>query len=82
MPDTVVIIINGRPHQVAEQSTVAAALLTVGETLFRTSVSGQGRGPLCGMGICMECRVEIDGVPARLSCQTPVRSGMEVRTGG
>lgn len=37
--------------------------------------------PLCGMGICFQCRVTIDGTPHRLACQTLCRDGMEVRTG-
>jgi hypothetical protein len=43
-------------------------------------VTGQLRGPLCGMGICFECRLTIDGLPQRASCQTFCRTGMEVRT--
>jgi D-hydroxyproline dehydrogenase subunit gamma len=47
---------------------------------FRRSVKGDPRGPLCGMGICFECRVTIDGIPHSPSCQTLCRAGMEVRT--
>lgn len=60
--------------------SVASALLAAGETVFRTTpVSGTGRGPFCMMGVCFECLVEIDGVPNRQACMTPVRSGMTVR---
>jgi predicted molibdopterin-dependent oxidoreductase YjgC len=31
------------------------------------------------MGVCFECLVEIDGVPNRQGCMTPVREGMQVR---
>jgi hypothetical protein len=37
-------------------------------------------GPLCAMGVCMGCRVTIDGHPHQLACQTLVREGMEVTT--
>jgi predicted molibdopterin-dependent oxidoreductase YjgC len=37
-------------------------------------------GPLCGMGVCMGCRVTIDGRAHQLACQTLVRDGMEVTT--
>ncbi len=37
-------------------------------------------GPLCAMGVCMGCRVTIDGRPHQLACQTLVRPGMEVTT--
>lgn len=65
---------------VAEGTSVAAALLGAGVTRFRSSVTGEARGPLCGMGVCMECRVTIDGAGHRLACQTPCRAGMEVMT--
>ena len=65
---------------VAEGTSVAAALLGAGVLRFRRSVSGDGRGPLCGMGVCMECRVTIDGVGHRLACQTLCAAGMEVMT--
>jgi len=69
---------NGREIEVPSGTTVAAALLGQGITMFRTSVSGQPRGPLCGMGICMECRVTIDGHENQLACQTLCRDGMKV----
>jgi sarcosine oxidase subunit alpha len=46
----------------------------------RFSVTGQPRGPLCGMGICMECRATVDGVPHRRTCQVVCAPGMEVVT--
>ena len=46
-----------------------------GVTRFRRSVTGQPRGPLCGMGICMECCVTINGRPHCRSCQTLCRKG-------
>ncbi len=60
--------------------TIASALLAAGETVFRTSpVSGAQRGPFCMMGVCFECLVEVDGVPNRQACMTPVVDGMNVR---
>lgn len=72
---------NSREIEAPEGATVAAALLSAGETKFRTSTTGEPRAPLCGMGICMECRVTIDGAPHQLACQTLCRPGMEVTTG-
>lgn len=60
--------------------SVAAALLASGVNDFRTSIVGMTpRAPFCMMGVCFECLVEIDGVPARQSCLIPVREGMVVR---
>ncbi|AVO43297.1 ferredoxin [Simplicispira suum] len=45
----------------------------------RLSVTGQWRAPLCGMGVCHECRVLIDG-RERLACQTICEDGMHIAT--
>ncbi|MCP8464017.1 (2Fe-2S)-binding protein [Pseudomonas sp. ZM23] len=76
MPD---LFLDGRPLRVATGTTVAAALALGGDGTTRTSVSGQRRAPLCGMGVCQECRVSIDG-QRRLACQTLCRDGMQVET--
>lgn len=61
-------------------AVVAAALAQAGQTRFRLSVRGEPRGPLCGMGICMECRVTINGQPHVRSCQILCEAAMEVQT--
>jgi sarcosine oxidase subunit alpha len=76
------LTIDGKTLSVPGGTTVAAAILLAGHGAFRRSVTGEPRGPLCGMGICFECRVTIDGVPHRRSCQILCRAGMEVRTDG
>jgi sarcosine oxidase subunit alpha len=75
------ILIDGKPFDAPENASVAVALLMAGQTAFRRSVSGEPRAPLCGMGICFECRVAIDGHAHARSCQIAVREGMEIRTG-
>jgi predicted molibdopterin-dependent oxidoreductase YjgC len=82
MPDMVPLTVNGTPVTMPEGSMVAAAVLKAGFTSFRKSVSGEMRGPLCGMGVCFECRVTINGEAHARSCQTLCASGMEVRTDG
>lgn len=76
------IRVNGHAVSVPAGTTVAAAVMAAGETAFRRSARGEPRGPLCGMGICFECRVTIDGVPHSRSCQTVCRPEMEIRTEG
>lgn len=79
--DSVEIFVDGKSVRVAADVTVAAALLNAGVRAFRTSVSGAPRAPLCGMGICFECRVTIDGVPHRRSCLVRVADQMVIVTG-
>jgi predicted molibdopterin-dependent oxidoreductase YjgC len=80
--DAVTIRVDGRSLAVPGGITVAAALLRGGVAVFRTSVTGEPRGPLCAMGICFECRVTIDNAPEQRACLTLCRDGMEVVTGG
>ncbi|HGI7054042.1 TPA: 2Fe-2S iron-sulfur cluster-binding protein, partial [Klebsiella aerogenes] len=35
------------------------------------------RAPFCGMGVCQECRVTVDGLRV-LACQTLCRSDMQI----
>jgi NADPH-dependent 2,4-dienoyl-CoA reductase/sulfur reductase-like enzyme len=49
--------------------SLAAALLSNGIVGLRTTAGGEMRGLYCGMGICGECRVKVDGVVQR-ACMT------------
>lgn len=80
MPDTVQLKVNGTKVRMAYGSTVAAAVIQAGRSGFRRSVNGQPRGPLCGMGVCFECRVTIDGRAHCRSCQIVCAEGMDVTT--
>lgn len=80
MSDMIMLDIDDRQVRVGPGLSVAAAMLAAGVAGFRRSVTGAPRGPVCGMGVCFECRVTIDGVPHRLSCQTWCAPGMKVRT--
>ena len=80
MAELVTLTINDVPVKVPAGTMVAAAVLEAGVTTFRRSVSGEVRGPLCGMGICFECRVSIDGIAHVRSCQTICENDMDVRT--
>ena len=80
MSESFSITVNGRAVLVSQGTSVAAAMMTVGEPC-RISVQGQPRGPLCGMGICMECRATVNGVPQRRTCQLVCVPEMEIVTG-
>lgn len=76
------IVVDGRHVSVLSGRTVAVVLLDLGVSGFRKSVSGEPRGPVCGMGVCFECRVTIDGIPHQRACLIPVADGMQIRTAG
>lgn len=71
------LVVDGAIKRVPTSISVAAALLSL-NLPFRRSVSGQHRAAVCGMGICFECRVRIDGVAQQRACQVTVRDGMTV----
>ena len=79
MADVVKVTINGEPLEVPRGMTVAAALVLAGIP-SRHSITNQPRAPLCGMGICLECRVIVNGAPHVKSCQLPCEDGMEIVT--
>lgn len=59
--------------------TLAMALLNAGVTPFRqTPVSDKPRAPLCLMGVCFDCLVEVDGQQNVQSCMLEVKEGMKV----
>jgi D-hydroxyproline dehydrogenase subunit gamma len=74
------LYINGISVTVPDGVTVASAVMLAGESAFHHSISGEPRGPLCGMGICFECRLIVDGLAHARSCQILAREGMDVRT--
>ena len=71
------IIIDGVVVMVPRGVTVAAAMMNAGLPL-RLSVTGQPRAVLCGMGICHECRLTIDGRAQQRSCLVTVAPGMTI----
>jgi predicted molibdopterin-dependent oxidoreductase YjgC len=78
----VTLTVDGVAVTVGIGSTVIAAIAQAqaGAAITRRSVTGMLRGPVCGMGVCQECRVSIDGRAHQLSCQTLCQPGMVVNT--
>ncbi len=80
MAEMVNIQVNGKLLSVPAGTILAAALVQAGVNRFRRSAEGEPRGPLCGMGVCFECRVTLNGVPNCRSCQILCEGGMDIRT--
>jgi sarcosine oxidase subunit alpha len=71
--------IDGVAVSVPEGANVAAAVARA-TPAFRRGTQGGIRGPLCGMGVCFECRVRIDACDHQRACMVPARAGMRVQT--
>ena len=80
MLEITVFTLNGQSATAFSPCSVAAAALSNGLTKFRTSVSAEARGPLCGMGTCFECQLTINDVPRQRSCMISIAPGMVVRS--
>lgn len=74
---TLNIVIDGEPCDVPAGISVAAALALAGNGVTRSSVSGARRAPFCGMGVCQECRVTVNG-RRMLACQTECQPDMVI----
>ncbi len=60
--------------------SLAAALLANGRSSWRKHpLSGEDRGPVCLMGVCFECLIEVEGLGVVQACLTPLRPGMRVK---
>lgn len=69
---------NGRALVATEGDSVAAALSANGVTRLGTRRSGAPRGLFCGMGVCHDCLVSIDGMRSRRACMVEIADGMTV----
>ena len=68
----------GREIRCQPGASIAAALTGAGELQLRETASGEKRGLFCGMGVCQECRVIVDGQRSVRACMTPAREGLQV----
>jgi len=79
--EPVTILVNGRQTTAYRGESVHAALLAAGHRqLRRSKTSGETRGVFCGMGVCYDCLVRINGVPNQRACMSDVEEGMEIVT--
>ena len=72
------LTVDGHSVTAYEGETVAAVLLAQGLVATRTTRGGAARGVYCGMGVCFDCLVVVDGVPNTRACVTWARDGMDV----
>lgn len=71
---------NGQRIALRPGQSLAAALIEAGHRGFRETSSGAMRSIFCGMGVCQDCLVTVDGATSQRACMTPARAGQEVIT--
>lgn len=79
MREDIHVHVNDAALSVPQGCTVAVAIAIAG-VACRTSVSDEKRGPLCGMGICFECRATVNGIHHTRTCQLLCEPAMDIRT--
>jgi predicted molibdopterin-dependent oxidoreductase YjgC len=64
-----------------EGEHLSTVLMADGRIAWRRSPKRrEPRGLFCGIGICFECMVEVEGQGIVRACQTTARDGMHLRT--
>jgi predicted molibdopterin-dependent oxidoreductase YjgC len=72
---------DGSPVTFTPGQTVGAALWAQGIRSWRTTrFGGRPRGLFCGIGVCFDCLLEIEGRPDRRACIEPAADGLVVRS--
>jgi predicted molibdopterin-dependent oxidoreductase YjgC len=75
------IEVDGRKIIAYEGETVGTALVAAGVQTFRhTAKRNQPRGMYCGIGLCYDCAMVINGIPNTRACQTLATPGCRVQT--
>jgi aerobic-type carbon monoxide dehydrogenase small subunit (CoxS/CutS family) len=62
------------------QSVAAALLAAKQRTLRKTRFNNNERGVFCGIGVCFDCLVVIDGITNQRACLIEAKPGMKVQT--
>ncbi|RIJ43802.1 (2Fe-2S)-binding protein [Clavibacter lycopersici] len=74
--------VDGDPVEGVSGQTIAGALLASGTLAWRTTASaGRPRGVFCGIGVCFDCTVTVNGLPDVRACQRRAVEGDVVETG-
>lgn len=72
---------DGAPVPFRPGQTVGGALAASGVVSWRaTRGSGEHRGLFCGIGVCYDCLLSVDGQRSQRACVTPARAGQDVRS--
>ncbi|MEO7131951.1 MAG: (2Fe-2S)-binding protein [Dermatophilaceae bacterium] len=73
--------LDGRPIGFRPGQTIGGALLAAGTLSWRTTrLGGRPRGLFCGIGVCFDCLVTVDGSPNERACLVLAEDGMSVTT--
>jgi D-hydroxyproline dehydrogenase subunit gamma len=72
------VTLDGRVVVAHVGESVAAVLFAEGVAATRHTRRGAPRGVYCGMGVCFDCVLIVDGIPNTRACLTWVKDGMVI----
>lgn len=76
------IHVDGRPLAAVPGQTIGAVLTAGGVRSWRTTrAGGRPRGLFCGIGVCFDCLVTVNGEASLRACLVEARPGDKVTTG-
>jgi len=80
--DQLELFVDGETMSAYAGETIAGALIAAGHRVFRrTPRTGAPRGVFCGIGVCFDCVVTVEGMGRVRSCMITVQPGMQVHLG-
>ncbi|MFE6255740.1 (2Fe-2S)-binding protein [Agromyces sp. NPDC057865] len=68
------IAVDGAEVEGREGQTIAGVLIGAGRRTWRTA-DGAERGVFCGIGVCQDCILTVNGVEGVRACQRTARDG-------
>jgi predicted molibdopterin-dependent oxidoreductase YjgC len=75
----IIITFDGQPIRAYAEDSVGAALTRAGVRSWRTTRrKGRPRGLFCGIGVCYDCLLSVDGSANQRACLVPAVDGMEL----
>jgi hypothetical protein len=77
----ITITFDGQPIRAFAEDSVGAALTRAGMRSWRTTRrKGRPRGLFCGIGVCYDCLLTVDGAANQRACLVPAVDGMELNS--
>lgn len=77
---SVTIEVDGLPVTGVAGQSIAGVLLAAGRSSWRTSRTGRPRGVFCGIGVCHDCLITVNGLRDVRACQRRAAEGDIVTT--
>ena len=75
------ITVDGRPLTGVSGQSIAGVMMAAGIRSWRsTARTDAPRGIFCGIGVCFDCLVTVDGRPNERACLVPAVDGLRVST--